>query len=234
MLSWSSSVSTESAGICHDHFLPTPFPVFTDHSIFRRFFICDAASFSRPLHVARVSYTWKMQEVAVAHFKELSWHSFRNLQSCRNRNQNNRTWSWFVPKIHELQVSAINAVNRLHVHMTSIGQVLLVPWSMHNLVMRHIAQFSVQLLRNMCPGGIFSFQGHRLVHPLTWPCSTRLLPLGLHQEQCIRVCPADICNSKQRIQECIQGIPKETLQLVVTTLPIATSGAVKRHVVTHK
>jgi len=165
---------------------------------------------------------------------EPSWHSFKNTESCRNRSQSNWMWPWFVPKILELQVSAINAVNRLHVQMTSIGQVLLVPWSIHNLVMRHTAQFSMQFLRNsMCPGRIFSFRGHRLDHPLTWPCSTRLLPLGLHQKQCIQICPADICNSKQRIRDCIKGIPKETLQRVVTTLNIAKSGAVK-NVVTHK
>jgi len=107
-----------------------------------------------------------MQEVAVAQFKELSRHSFKNTENCRNRSQKNRMWSWFVQKIIELQASAVTAIYRLHVQMTSIGQVSLVPWSMYNLVMCHTAQISMQFLRKMCPGRLFSFRGHCLAHPL--------------------------------------------------------------------
>ena len=74
MLSWSSLVSATSAGICHDRFLPTPFPVFTDHSIIRRYFICHAASFSRPLHVARV---------ICGKCKKLPWPILRNYHGVR-------------------------------------------------------------------------------------------------------------------------------------------------------
>jgi len=107
--------------------------------------------------------------------------------------------------------------------MTSIRHVLLVPWSMYYLVMRHPAQISTQFLREMCPCGLQPDLAAR-----------DYFLCGYVKSNVYGIRPADICDSKQRIWECMQGIPKEMPQQVVTALPITTTGAVERHVVTHK
>jgi hypothetical protein len=56
-----------------------------------------------------------------------------------------------------------------------------------------------------------SFWGHHLACPFTWPCSTWLLPMGLH--------PANIDDLKYWIMDCIQRITKEILQCVMTVFP---------------
>ena len=51
----------------------------------------------------------------------------------------------------------------------------------------HTAQISHACLQDNVSGQThFSFWGHHLGHPLTRPCSTRLLPLGLHYKQGIQ------------------------------------------------
>jgi len=96
----------------------------------------------------------------------------------------------------------------------------------------HAAEFSMQVLRTIFPGRHISRFGE-----ITWPSRSpdHAVPdyfLWGYITNKVRVyatLPANIADLKQRIMESIQGIPKETLQRVMTAFPSRLQECIERH-----
>jgi hypothetical protein len=91
-----------------------------------------------------------------------------------------------------------------------------------------------KLLRNLAHGTSpqdyvsrqthFSFRWHHLARPLAWPCSNRLLPLGLHYKQVIRNTSCQYWWPKTMNSGVYSKNPQRNATMCYDSLFIATAG----------
>ena len=89
-------------------------------------------------------------------------------------------------------------------------------WFQQNGATAHTAEISMQVFRTMFPGRIISH-----FRDITWPARSpdHAVPdyflWGHVKSKVYETCSVNIADLKQRILECIQGIPKEMLQRIM-------------------
>jgi hypothetical protein len=99
----------------------------------------------------------------------------------------------------------------------------------------HTAQISMQVLRTVFPGRLFSRFGN-----IAWPARSPDLAVpdyllwGYVESKVYKTHSANIDYIKQRILECIQGIRKEMLQRIMADFPRDYSKVLNDLVVTYK
>jgi len=92
------------------------------------------------------------------------------------------------------------------------------------------AEVSMQVLRTIFPGSLIYRFGQ-----ITWRASSpdRALPVsflwGYVMSKVYETRPANIADLQQQILECIQEIPKEMLQRVMTACPSRLQECIERH-----
>jgi hypothetical protein len=93
-------------------------------------------------------------------------------------------------------------------------------WFQQDGATAHSARISMAVLREMFPGSLISCFGD-----INWPAHSPdlLAPdyflWGYVKSKVYETRPANIDDLKQRIQECLQGIPNAMLQHVVPSMP---------------
>ena len=103
-------------------------------------------------------------------------------------------------------------------HTSSSARLAVVPTEWKNTA--HTAEIPMHVLRTLFPGKLISRTGESPGHSLAWSCSTGVYFFwGYVRSSVCGTCRARIDDLTESSRECVQGIPKEMQQLVVTAFP---------------